>query len=474
MSEPIIRPATVAGTFYPNDSIELRKMLEAFLNNVPKDSNNIHSDVSAIVVPHAGYVFSGQVAAYSYKQLIGKHYDLAIVLAPSHHKYFVGSSVFNGDYYSTPLGEIKVQNDFANLLVNNQSIKLSLDGHEWQTSSTEHSLEVQLPFLQIVQPNLPIVPIVIGSQDYATVNSLVLSIVNAIKQTNKKVLIIASSDLSHFHNQDEAQQLDWSLIEAFEHYDYFKIELNAFGRNWEACGAAPISVAMQVSELLGANLCLALNYATSAKSPYSGGDTNRVVGYYSGIIGKSDLATDDLLPNFSDVEKFYLKTLAKASVESIINNHPIEIELLETENLELNFPAFVTINKNNELRACMGHIIGSQDINNEIISTAQMAATKDHRFGAIRSDELNELEYEVTVLSRMKRITDFNEIQIGKHGLYIRYNQNSGLLLPQVASDRNWSVSEFLENICLKANLQRDMYNLKEAQIFIFEAIIIE
>lgn len=474
MSEPIIRPATVAGTFYPNDRIELQTMLEAYLNNVPSDSDNIHDGISAIIAPHAGYVFSGQVAAYPYKQLIGKTYDLAIVLAPSHQKYFTGSSVFSGEFYSTPLGEVKVDKEFSDLLIDNNSIKYSLDGHEWQTSKAEHSLEVQLPFLQIVQPNLSIVPIVIGSQDYATVNNLVLSVFNAIKQTNKKVLLIASSDLSHFHNQDEAHQLDWSIIEAFEHYDYFKIELNAFGRNWEACGAAPISVAMQVSELLGANLCLALNYSTSADSPYSGGDTNRVVGYFSGIIGKSDLVQDDLLPNFTDEEKLYLKSLAKASVESITNNHPIEIKLLETENLELNFPAFVTINKSNELRACMGHIIGSQDINNEIISTAQMAATQDHRFGAIRPDELKELEYEVTVLSRMKRITNFNSIHIGNHGLYIRYNQNSGLLLPQVASDRNWSITEFLENICLKANLPRDTYKLEEAQIFIFEAIIIE
>ncbi len=474
MTKPIIRPATVADTFYPKDRTELKSLTEAYLNNVPTDSDNVLMDISAIIAPHAGYVYSGQVAAYSYKQLIGKQYDLAIILAPSHQKYFVGSSVFNGDYYSTPLGDVKVEKEFADLIIDNKSIKLSLDGHEWQTSSTEHSLEVQLPFLQIVQPTLPIIPIVIGSQDYSTVNSLVLSIVNAIKQSNKKVLLIASSDLSHFHSQNTAHRLDWSLIEAFEDYDYFKLELNAFGRNWEACGAAPISVAMQASELLGSNLCLALNYATSADSPYSGGDTNRVVGYFSGIIGKSSLESDSLLPNFSDEEKLYLKALAKASVESKINNHPIELQLLENENLKLNFPAFVTINKNKELRACMGHIIGSQDINNEIISTAQMAATQDYRFGAIRPDELKDLEYDVTVLSRMKRITDSNTIEIGKHGLYIRYGQNSGLLLPQVASDRNWTITEFLENICYKANLPKDAYKSKDAQIFIFEAIIIE
>lgn len=480
MSQEIVRKPAVAGSFYPKDKDELKNMIDAYLNNV--HINNSTDNIQGIVSPHAGYVFSGQSAAYAYKSIQSNKYDVAVIIAPSHQKYFEGASVFNGDYYETPLGKIKVDKEFAELLTDNKSIVLSDLAHiiaNRNENTAEHSLEVQLPFLQTVQPDLPIVPIVMGSQDYTTIHRLVKSLINAVNTSKKKVLFIASSDLSHFHNLDTAKSMDSELINAFNSYDYFKIELFALGGSWEACGAAPISVVMQVCELLGANSSASLNYSTSADSKYSNYDKSRVVGYFSGAIVKDNLISSELLPELTDADKANILLLAKNSVENTVNRKQEKLSLELNKYPASQFPAFVTINKREEsgeydLRACMGHIVGSKNLQEEIISTAQMAATEDYRFGAIKPAELSELKYDVTILSRFKKILSMDEIEIGKHGIYIRKGRNSGLFLPQVATDNHWGVLQYLQNICYKAQLPANAYLDPDSELFIFEAIVIE
>ncbi len=483
MNQDIIRHQALAGTFYPADKGELQQMINAFIGEANPNISAIR-DIRGIVAPHAGYIFSGATAAYPYKAIQNEKYDLAIIIAPSHQKYFNGVSVYNGDYYETPLGKIKVDKDFAALLPDNQSIVLSDLAHQYPAGNTdkaEHSLEVQLPFLQTVQPNLPIVPIIIGSQDFATNHRLVRAIYEAIKKSNKRVLLIASSDLSHFHNESTAKTLDLSVVNSFDAYDYFKLELNCLAGEWEACGAAPISVLMQVCELLGSDKAVSLHQSTSADTKFIKGDKSRVVGYFGGVVGNEILAEakhSELLPEFTELDRKNILALARQSVENNINKSSgKDIELGSVFNSE--FPAFVTINKRDssgeyDLRACMGHIIGSQDLKNEIVSTATMAATEDYRFGLILPNELSELKYDVTVLSRFKKILDFNQIQIGKHGIYIRRGRNSGLFLPQVATENHWNLTQYLQNICFKAQLPANAYLDPDAEIYIFEAVIVE
>ena len=263
LSQVSYRPPAVAGSFYPNNPDSLRKMINEFL-----DLNEfipIPGDIKAIVVPHAGYVFSGWVAGKAFKAVKDKTYDDIIIIAPSHAKYFNGASVFKGDAYTTPLGEALVDKILANEIANfSPLVKLSNDGHGWKDSKSEHSIEVEIPFLQVVQPNTPIVPIIIGSQDFTTCDELVKAIINAKKKLNKKLLIVASSDLSHFHNTGSAEALDTLLVNSFSKFDYFKMEKNLFAGKWEACGGGPIVTAMMIAEQLGANNTLAFQYATSA------------------------------------------------------------------------------------------------------------------------------------------------------------------------------------------------------------------
>lgn len=469
-----VRPPTVAGTFYPADPTELEQTVRGYLANA--SAPQIKGEIFGIIAPHAGYVYSGQTAAYSYKQLIEKKYDVAVILAPNHIEDFSEISIFQGLAYSTPLGKVAIDTAFAQLLSENSTpsapIILSMHGHAWENMKrTEHSIEVQLPFLQIVQPELPIVPIVLGSQDHSTINTLVTAIKSASEKSGKRVLIIASSDLSHYHKLSDAKYLDGLLIKEFSDFDYFGLDCKIAMQQIEACGYGAITGAMQVCEVFGATNCKLLHLATSADSEFSQ-DTNHVVGYFSGAICKDNSSHGQKFPEFTPEEKKYLCGLAKAATEMTVAALSPDFEIRHDEKFHQVFPAFVTINKNGNLRGCVGHIVSSADINSEVIETARMASTMDSRFGAIRPEELPELTYEVTILSQMQRIFDFSKIQIGKHGLYIRTKYNNGLLLPQVATEYNWNTEEFLKNACRKAGLPEKEFLKSTTEVYIFEAVI--
>lgn len=467
------RPPTVAGSFYPADPTKLKSMVLEFidLDNPAK----INGEILGLVVPHAGYVYSGNVAGQAFRELMGRKYDVVIVISPSHHKYFAGASVFNGDAYVTPLGNILVDKELSLEITKfDKRIKLSLDGHSWNDSINEHSLEVQLPFLQTVLPEVKIVPIVMGSQDFETASVLSASISNAAKKLGKKVLIIASSDLSHFHNQNEAKQLDKPVPMSFQKFDYFKLGILFFSKNLEACGGGPIVTMMMAAEMLGANSAIPVKYATSGDTPAGKNNPDRVVGYFSGIVYKDESKNDVLeLPVLDLDNKKKLIDLVRQSVTKFaLNDSSEEINYIPVPLSDL-YTGFVTIKKHGELRACMGHIFPSKKLYLEIAEVAQLAASNDYRFGPISKHELNDLSYEISILSRFKRSTDLNEINVGEHGLYIRLKNNSGLLLPQVASERNWDKITFLENLCLKAGLSKDSYKDPLAEIYIFKALII-
>ncbi len=313
-----------------------------------------------------------------------------------------------------------------------------------------------------------------GNQDEETTDALMRAVVSALKQSNKKPIIIASSDLSHFHSQDTAKELDKKVTDAFSEFDYFKRAFHLFNRDWEACGAGPIIAAMMICEQLGANTSKTIKYATSADTKMGRISPDRVVGYFSGAIGISKKTDKGLLPDLSNEEKELILKIAKGAVESSVNNEDFAFPAIESENLNINLPVFVTINKNEQLRACMGHIIANKSLKDEIKESAFLASKNDYRFGAVKLLELNNLEYEVTVLSRMKRITSEDEIIIGKHGLYIKFGRNSGLLLPQVAESLDWTAKTFLEQVCNKAGIPENTYLKNEAQVYIFEAIVID
>jgi AmmeMemoRadiSam system protein B/AmmeMemoRadiSam system protein A len=472
------RPPTVAGAFYPADADSLNAEIEKYLELDKPKVIPENVKILGIISPHAGYVYSGFVAGKAYRELVGRNIKTVIIISPSHQVYFPYASVFSGDAYVTPLGPVLVDKELANRISSqNIYVKLSMEGHQWQRVTPEHSLEVQIPFVQKVLPNAKIVPIVMGSQENVIIQSLTMAIYKALQNTPQanEVLLIASSDLSHYHSYKTANSIDEKFVLTFSRFDYFKLTSLLNSREVEACGGGPIAVVMSVSEALGANKPVPILYGTSGDSPYAPRMKDQVVGYFAGALTYDPEFSVSSLPKLTPNDKKFLLDLAKKTVEAVAKGEKPDISQFSTPtgSLSEHYTAFVTIEKNGELRACMGHLFPVKPLYWEVFEVAKLSATSDWRFGPVKSQELPELSYEITILSRFKKVFSENEIQIGKHGLFIRYRKHSGLLLPQVASERNWDVRTFLENLCLKAGLSKTTYLDPEAEIFSFEALII-
>jgi AmmeMemoRadiSam system protein B len=266
-----IRPAQVAGHFYPANPEKLRKDIGLLLD-VTKPKEKIEK-VFGIVVPHAGYVYSGKTAAHAYNLLSGQTYKRVILISPSHSEYFPGVSVFEGDAYETPLGILKVDKEFREkLLTNNEVIIKGYEGHR-----REHALEVQLPFLQSVLKDFKIVPLVMGDQSKRNVDTLAKKLAEI---SDDETLIVASSDLSHFYSKSQADKLDSVVEKRVREFDFESLQMDLETHVCEACGGGPIVVLMKAAILKNIRHSTVLHRSDSGDIT---GDNSEVVGYLSAV-----------------------------------------------------------------------------------------------------------------------------------------------------------------------------------------------
>lgn len=464
-----IRVAGVAGSFYPSDPKELTAMMDGYLAKatVPR----IEGPILAVISPHAGYAYSGPVAAYSYAALKGHRYSRVIVIAPSHFEGFGYTSVYDGDGYSTPLGTIKVDKEFANRLGGMQrSIRLSQRGHAPQGRDAEHALEVQLPWLQRVLGEFMLVPVIMGDQSYESSRDLGVSLATLLaKEGEGTTLIVASSDLSHYHPYNEAAKLDHKTLNAVESWDYFSMSRNFQQRVWEACGGAPIVAAMIAAERGGANHAAVLRYANSGDMT---GENSRVVGYGAvALVKQAKQQPGEQASWLSERERQKLIALARTSVEHAIRkgkayNPPAPAEAA----LNRESGAFVTLKMAGSLRGCIGYTAASQPLYQTVRDTATLAAMNDPRFRPVTADEVPKLEYEISVLSPLRRVQNVQQIEIGRHGLLMKNGDREGLLLPQVPVEQHWDRNEFLEQTCAKAGMPAGCWKDEDTDIFAFTA----
>jgi AmmeMemoRadiSam system protein B/AmmeMemoRadiSam system protein A len=464
---PKIRQPAVAGSFYPADPKELGSMLDGFL---AKASPPPVQDLVALVAPHAGYPYSGPVAAYSYALLKGRKFDRVVVIAPSHYEAFGFSSVYDGAAYATPFGQVPVDQAFAAKLAKmSPLIKLSAAGHTPSADRPEHALEVQLPFLQRVLGQFQLVPVIMGDQSYDACRALGVALAKLAAGTN--TLIVASSDLSHYHTYDEAVRLDHKTLKAIEEYDYFDLSRNLDLRVWEACGGGPIVATMIAAERLGATQAKLLHYANSGDTA---GDHSRVVGYGAVALVKAAGAAQDEAPfSLTRSEKDALIKIARKSVETgVREGKTYECSAGGLEALERERGAFVTLTKNGQLRGCIGYVAPIKPLYLTVRDVARMAALRDTRFHPVAASELADLQYEISVLSPLRHVRDTQEIRIGQHGLLIHTSEHEGLLLPQVASDEKWDRATFLEEVCYKAGLPGRAWQSADADLFRFTALV--
>ena len=277
-----VRKPAVAGYFYPSDKEELIKTVDDFISNV--EQKHIPGRIIAIMSPHAGYVFSGQVAAYSYRHIMDTQYDTVILLGPSHRIYFKGASVGNWDFYATPLGKVKVNREIVSSLLNTGEPFHFVE----RAHLMEHSVETQISFLQRALKNFDIVPIVMGSRSLSICRKISEVLAETVKKRN--VLFVASSDMSHYPNYSNANTIDRNTLSLIKNYDpnlVFTSEEKMLSKgipnlSTTLCGLSSVVTVMMTTKKLDGNAVEILHYANSGDVTIHGRrEIRRVVGYGS-------------------------------------------------------------------------------------------------------------------------------------------------------------------------------------------------
>jgi hypothetical protein len=468
-AEQPIRESVIAGSWYPGDPARLTRDITGYLERAP--AAQIEGDLVALIVPHAGYMYSGPVAAYAYKLLEGREYDVVVIVAPSHRAYFKGSSVYPEGGYRTPLGVVPVAEEITTELMDASSLVT----HVRQAHSQEHSLEIQLPFLQVILKEFRLVPIVMGAQDYHTSEELARVLAGVAK--GKKCLLVASTDLSHFHPYARAVELDKAVLDKVKDFDPRGLSAELEKGRCEMCGGGPTMSVMLAARALGADRSTVLHYANSGDVT---GDHSSVVGYmaaalYRSATGatrneKNETEGTDVDEGLTEAEQATLHEIARTVIERKALGKKAPAVQVTSERLKEQRGAFVSLHKRGALRGCIGYIHGIKPLHQAVEEMAEAAAYRDPRFPPVTADEIKDLDIEISVLSPLKQISDVNEIQVGTHGIYIEQGLYSGLLLPQVATEYGWDRATFLEQTCHKAGLPATAWRDSDTRIYIFSA----
>lgn len=460
-----IRPATQANRFYTGNPQELSQEVDSFLalhKNMP-----IYDSVRAIIVPHAGYYFSGNVAASAYMSIPNdKPFKRIFLLGPSHHEWLDGASVnTEADYYATPLGNVKVDVETAqNLTESNSVFSYYPKAHD-----REHCLEVQLPFLQRRLGNVPpIVPIIISTNDFGKLKQ----IAEVLKPYfNEENLFIISSDFSHYPSYEDAYEVDALTGKAIEtgKVDEFiaTLEKNAVSgkRNLatSACGELAIATLMLMMD----TNCKVIHLMYQNSGDIDHHDHSRVVGYHAFAV----VRTSGKAFSLSSDEKRMLKNIAYESIKDSLEGKGIFRPSHLTDNLLAKCGAFVSLHKQNRLRGCIGHFGEDVPLHEIVAEMARAAAFEDPRFIPVCHEELDAIDIEISVLTPMRRIQSLDEFEMHRHGIYIRKGYRSGTFLPQVADEVNWTKEEFVSHCAQdKAGIGWDGW--RDAELYVYEAIV--
>jgi len=471
-----VRQPAMAGQFYPGDKEELTKMISQFLEKV--ELPKIEREVRALIVPHAGYVFSGGVAAYGFKTIQGQDIKTVILIGSSHHQYLDKAVIDSSDVWQTPLGQIDLDTDLRDALAKENSLfKIDSTPHQ-----PEHSLEVEAPFLQRVLSDFKILPILVSHQlsegDLDKISQILT------KYLDDKTLLIASSDMSHYPPYKQANQADKKVIEAIltgqsanlqETIRQIEKE-NISNLDTCLCGQAAVEVVMKIAQAIKVQEIKLLRYANSGDVDI--GDKSQVVGYSAiAFLGESRTVslTSSQELSLSKEQKSQLLEIAKTSVERyILENQMPDFDITDSL-LNESLGAFVTLKKHGQLRGCIGRFEPDIPLFQVVSQMAVAAATQDARFKPVQASELNDLDYEISVLSPLRKIDDWREIELGKHGVQIKQGLRSGVFLPQVATENNWDLDKFMGELCSqKAGLSWDCWKDGQVDIYIFTAEVFE
>ncbi len=442
-----IKYPAAAGTFYPNNALELKKQIEFFAQYCQNDYTYASR---AVIVPHAGLIYSGRLA-YEGISLLDRNLKNLFIFAPAHRVGFEGLSLSGFELWQTPLGEIEVNQQINNELKEKFNAQFFDKAFEY-----EHSIEVQLPLIQSVFKNVKIIPLLAGSADYQVISQII-----KYYYDDKENGFIISSDLSHFLTDEKAKKIDAVTADMIEtgNIDNFQYE--------QACGALGIAGLVDFANKKNYSL-IRIGMHNSGLTT---GDKTRVVGYGSWFLYEGQ--TNEF------IKKYYSKLIIDICRQAIKSKFEPDIEEIKYPQVFGRIGAcFVTLEKNNNLRGCIGSVIARRPLINDIIMNAKNSAFSDPRFLPVQQNEISQLKIAVSILSEPKKMsfTDENDLlrqmRPNIDGIIIKDGIYQAVYLPSVWEQLP-DKREFLETLKVKAGLNPDYFS-DTFEAYRFETVYIK
>lgn len=466
MSNLKVRKPAYAGSFYPADKEKLISLIDSLLqtaSRLPKSGQ-----LKILIVPHAGLEYSGAVAAAGFKQLEEKNYSRIILLGASHRAAFDFAALPEEDYWETPLGKVAIDKELSDKLAFSH-LRPFTPAH-----IQEHSLEIELPFLQRILSDFKIVPILLGQTSERIRKTLAEKIVAA---EDNQTLLVVSSDLSHYPPADIAQRADKQTLAAIlrGQPEEFQKTLAAIEKAeypslvTAACGQDAIETALWVAQGMKLNDFVILKYTNSGEITK---EKTQVVGY--GAVGIWRTESQNQVP----FEKEALQ-IARKTLEARLLGLPLPFQNSDKEKphspkLFQKLGAFVTLRKNGHLRGCIGEFEPNEPLYRVIQKMTIAAAEEDPRFPKVLPEELKDIKIEISIMTPRKKINDWRKIRLGQDGVVIQMGNRAGTFLPQVATETGWSLEEFLSQLCVqKVGLPPHCYQSPQVELFTFQVQIL-
>ena len=471
-----IHQPAVAGQFYPADAETLTTIVEGFLDSA---STRVDRPVQAVIVPHAGYVFSGAVAAEAYAGISPEVvYERIFIIGPGHREAFRGAAVDGScEVYSMPFGDVSVDTRTCLELAAADSVF----HNRRKPFEKEHCLEVQIPFLQARLKRMPpIVPVIIGSVDGNDLGRIVRGLKPYFTQEN---LFVISSDFSHYPSYNDACNVDRATgdailsgsVEEFLNTLLDNARQRIPGLATSACGQLPIAALLMMMEGRDDLEIRHLDYRNSGDSQY--GDKDGVVGYHAfTVVYKELVRQEDSESGFAltDQEKTILLETARRSIETAFEGKywlPSDTQLTQT--LKVECGAFVTLHLHGRLRGCVGNLVGVRPLYKTVAEMARAAAFEDDRFRPLTREELEQVHIEISVLSPLRQISSPDELVLGRDGVLMVKDGRSGTFLPQVADETGWTREEFLGH-CARDKAGIGWNGWKDADLYVYQAEVFD
>jgi len=476
--EKSVLTSQLAGSWYPGKAEELREQLKKFFTKA--DVNSIEN-VIGLILPHAGYRYSGQTAAIGVKT-INKKYKRVVILGPTHRAPIEQILSLPGvTHYKTPLGEIPLDVEFIDGLLQYPMFQELSYVHQY-----EHSVQIEIPLLQYRLKDFKLVPIVTGRCSKETIKKAAKVIRSLI---DEDTLVVASSDFTHYGPRYRNVPFKDNIPESLKKldmgaYEYIKkLDTDGFldykqNNPANICGYIPIAILLSMldkrSEGPQAQL---LQYTTSGEIM---DDYKNSVSYLSvafqGNWRKSPLIRPDKnSAKLSEQERQKLLKLARKSLTYTFKYKKVprteQLGIKISPAMKIPRAAFVTLNKDSHLRGCIGDIFPQRPLYKSVLINAINAAFRDKRFPALQQSELDDIHIEISALTRPQPVASPNQIRIGTDGIVLRKNGKSAVYLPHVATQQGWDLSETLNHLSQKASLPADAWK-EGASFLVFQADI--